>query len=99
MSGDKELWDVFDGCFSNESLLAMKRELFKNDEENGLMEDTRVIDRLGDSSLLSPVETALVSWMDAANEPGRFIEWWWRDEWVDFEAHRDVSEIEARKGD
>ena len=25
----------------------------------------------------------------------RYIEWWWRDEWLDFEAHRDVSEREG----
>ena len=27
--------------------------------------------------------------------PHRFVEWWWRDEWMDLDAHRDVSEVRA----
>ena len=56
------------------------------------MDETRIIDRLGSGASRNCVESGLVSWVDAAGEPGRFIEWWWRDEWLDFEAHCDVAE-------
>ena len=91
-------WAVYDGCFSSHAIELIKQELFKNDKENGLMEETRVIDRHKHSAKLNCVETALVSWVDAMGEPGRFVEWWWRDEWVDMEAHKDVAEAAAVKG-
>eukprot|EP00613_Pedinella_sp_CCMP2098_P066037 CAMPEP_0171989234 /NCGR_PEP_ID=MMETSP0993-20121228/276310_1 /TAXON_ID=483369 /ORGANISM="non described non described, Strain CCMP2098" /LENGTH=407 /DNA_ID=CAMNT_0012642221 /DNA_START=78 /DNA_END=1301 /DNA_ORIENTATION=- len=91
---------IFDGCFDKDTTQAMKAALTQDDEENGLAEATRVIDRFDNSVELSEVERALVSFVNELGDdedPSRFIEYWWRDEWLDFEAHRDVSENEAEQ--
>ena len=61
-------WAVFDGCFNAATLESLKSELMREDEEKGIVEDTRVIDREGDPSKWSQVEAALVSWVDALGD-------------------------------
>lgn len=55
---------------------------------------TSVFDRGGDSrqSGRSVLEQALCSLLDELGDRSRFIEYWWRDEWMDLEAHRDIDE-------
>jgi hypothetical protein len=75
---------VFDGCFDEDSTTAIKAALMKDDAENGIADVTRVIDRQDSTFKRSEVEKALMSFIDELGddeEPSRYIEWWWRDEW------------------
>lgn len=55
---------------------------------------TRVYDREEDSMHggRSVLEQALCSLLDELGDGSRFIEYWWREEWMGLEAHRDIDE-------
>ena len=81
-----ELPRVYDDVFEKCTVEEIQEILSTFDNEHGLVEDTRVIDRfdVNPTNELSSIETALVSFIDELGEneePSRFIEWWWRDEW------------------
>ena len=99
--------EVFDGVLDRSTSSSLLFLLERLDDETNMAEATRVIDRqkktveplLDASPSISPTEAAieglLRSVVDEIGDGSRFIEWWWRDEWLPFEAHRDVSEGEA----
>jgi hypothetical protein len=76
---------VYDNCFDESITRGMRDALVKVDENSGFIEETRVIDRFEVSlNELSSIERALLSFVDELGndeEPSRFVEWWWRDEW------------------
>jgi hypothetical protein len=100
---------VLDGVFSASTAAQLRDVLVAADAcVSSAAEETRVIDRWAPDAAEGPVERALLSFLDqreardgggsGAGRPAeRFVEWWWRDEWLDFEAHRDVSEREAAR--
>lgn len=86
---------VWDNSFGPSETKYLRDLLLASDVE----EKTSVIDRQDKTQERGPVASALESWIDEfGGDSSRYIEWWWRDEWLDFEAHRDVSELEAEKG-
>jgi len=101
---------VLDDVFSNSVATKLRDELVAADNfEGSAAEETRVIDRWDPDSAHGPVERALLGFLEewesregndnnSVDQPAeRYVEWWWRDEWLDFEAHRDVSEREAAR--
>jgi len=101
---------VLDDVFSTSVAAKLRDELVASDNfESSAAEETRVVDRWDPDSAQGPVERALLGFLDewesregiassSTDQPAeRYVEWWWRDEWLDFEAHRDVSEREAAR--
>ena len=44
------------------------------------------------------IESAIESVLTQLHDPSRFVEYWWRDEWINLEAHADVDEALAKAG-
>ena len=57
-----------------------------------------MIDRQQAADGMSGIERCLVSFLDNIGDTAQYVEYWWRSEWLDFEAHRDVAESEFEVG-
>ena len=96
--------DVFDGVLDKDTTSSLHNLLMRLDDETNMADTTRVIDRhekmgvaTNQKTTEKAIEMLLRSVVEELGDDSRFIEWWWRDEWLPFEAHRDVSEGEAEK--
>lgn len=57
----------------------------------------KVIDR----KLVSPrngIESIMCSVLQSLSDHSRYVEYWWRDEWINLDAHADVDEVAAKNG-
>ena len=55
--------------------------------------------RSNESAAATAVEAAIEVCLHALNDQSRYVEYWWRDEWISLEAHRDIDEMFARSHD
>lgn len=83
------VWDnIFDSSVLNQVDEAAKR---------GGLSHT-LYDRQQESRQSNAVELAIESILTELNDNSRYAEYWWRDEWINLEAHADVDEALAKAG-
>ena len=87
---------VYDGVFGEEGLGAIDQH-FADDAAAAAEATHRVLCRGdGHGSPVGPLEEGLESVLTALDDDSRYVEYWWRDEWIHLDAHRDVDELLVR---
>jgi len=84
--------EVYDSLFTSDNLL----ELDKSAKLPGDLGHT--IFHWRDSAPRTNVESAIKSILGSFNDNSSIVEYWWRDEWMNVDAHEDIDEkIHSRK--
>jgi hypothetical protein len=56
-----------------------------------------VMSRSNDNRGRTAVESAIDLCLRRLGDRSPYVEYWWREEWIDLEAHKDVDEVLARE--
>jgi len=83
--------EIFDNIFSVDTLLRIDIEA----KAGGLGHS--VFSRNSQNNPRTSVEWAIESCLRELGDDSPFVEYWWRDEWMSLEAHKDVDELLARE--
>ena len=87
---------VYDGVFGEEALGAIDQH-FADDAASAAAATHRVLCRGdGHGIPVGPLEEGLESVLTALDDDSHYVEYWWRDEWIHLDAHRDVDELLVR---
>eukprot|EP00747_Dinoflagellata_sp_TGD_P218515 gnl/TRDRNA2_/TRDRNA2_90752_c0_seq2.p1 gnl/TRDRNA2_/TRDRNA2_90752_c0~~gnl/TRDRNA2_/TRDRNA2_90752_c0_seq2.p1 ORF type:complete len:622 (-),score=81.25 gnl/TRDRNA2_/TRDRNA2_90752_c0_seq2:31-1896(-) len=100
-NSDVSFVQVWDGVLDEHTAAEMRDLLMSRDEETYMDGVTHFIDRqkpISSSTTEDAIGNILRSIVDEIGDGSRYIEWWWRSEWIPMEAHRDLGQGEGEDG-